>query len=451
MTKQTQTAIIYDLISEGEVKGLVYGEASVYLDGTPIIDSEERESLGPVSGSATISGAPYTTVTFNPESGFDLTELDLTQSSRVVTFERAITISNCYVYTNKHRRVLYTPNHTWASSDVGKLITITGGPNGESYKRKISALGAVSSGANSRVQVDSPLPGPVGAGNPRTVYVQETRTIASVSNSTTLVLASGTTNALTNSPAVILPVGSSTSSVLIGKRNFETAGVMFRVGSREQSIADTTIGGTGTSFASKFNDEIKQSSRTLASFSPGTISGQDPTIKTASTSMGIADAGSIDYLKVVLQFPSMIRYQIDGDKLANSVEFQIFFEYKRGEIWYNSDGTIANSSNSVPVFGVSDDEIETRPAKSLKDSTVLEEQVDKWAIAQGQTNSGVVTTKSTSEFIKEFGFAVEKFQPFDDFRIRIKRVTGDEISIRDSTNSQHQSYYRLYSLIIMIN
>ena len=45
-----------------------------------------------------------------------------------------------------------------------------------------------------------------------------------------------------------------------------------------------------------------------------------------------------------------------------------------------------------------------------------------------------------TEFIKEFTISLDKIKPYTNFRIRVKRVTGVNIAIRDESQGQSQSY-----------
>ena len=66
MATQKQTATIIDLLSEGPIEGLVGDDAGIFLNGTPILDSEDRETLGTVPGEAT-TAAPTTNIDFTPD------------------------------------------------------------------------------------------------------------------------------------------------------------------------------------------------------------------------------------------------------------------------------------------------------------------------------------------------------------------------------------------------
>jgi len=57
-----QTAVIYDALSEGEIEGLVDGSASIYLNGSRLVDLDTYKTLNEIKTTATVS-AGSTTVT----------------------------------------------------------------------------------------------------------------------------------------------------------------------------------------------------------------------------------------------------------------------------------------------------------------------------------------------------------------------------------------------------
>ena len=57
-----QTAVVFDALSEGEIDGLVDGAASVYMDGTALVDLDVYKSISAIKTTASVS-ATSTTVT----------------------------------------------------------------------------------------------------------------------------------------------------------------------------------------------------------------------------------------------------------------------------------------------------------------------------------------------------------------------------------------------------
>jgi len=61
--QSAQYAVVYDLISEGEIQGLVDGAASIYLNGTPLTSQSTKSTITPIAVSNGVFTASSTTVT----------------------------------------------------------------------------------------------------------------------------------------------------------------------------------------------------------------------------------------------------------------------------------------------------------------------------------------------------------------------------------------------------
>jgi len=431
MTDQKQTSTIVDLISEGPVEGLVNGDSSIFLNGTPLLDTEERYDLGSVRGTITGSG---TSIDFTPNEPFDLTNLRLDLGSRLIVCYGTLSASTAKIESERRRRVLLTTGYSWSDSDIGKTVLL--GPSGENPSETFRI---VSINNSNNVVLDRPSNGPYNTN--RTLYIEEKRTIESVTDSNTIVIDSAFSSTASSDAAIILPVNSQTASTNSGlsSTNFEDVKYIFRSGARNQPVLTGTYGGGRTAFATKFNEEIKQTTRT------GTYpveNGANSITKTATTDLSIGNPENIDKIKLSIQFPSLIIYSKIATEYSLGVEFQIYFQYKRGQTWYNHTGEVASISSELqtPFFGVSDNEIQTRDPRDLDDSTPGQQRVGKWSLSSDSFNSGVFRQASKSEVVKEFEINIEPFKPFIDFRVRIKRVTEVNVAVRNESQGQSQSY-----------
>jgi predicted phage tail protein len=438
--QQTQTGKILDLLSEGPIAGIVGGAAGVYLDGTPIIDSEDKEIYGRVPGTVTYSGG--TTVTFTPDTGFDLTNLELEEGSRsLVIYEGGGFISNGQVKeTNK--TLLTTPGNTWTESDIGRFVLIEDGVNGAVELFSIERVGSPS---DARVVLNAESQGPYDTD--RGVYFSETKKITQVNSSTSIEIDSAFTDTSLSGSRAIITASSRSLDGENSRNNFESVRTSFVNGEREQNAREGLFGDGSTAFASNINEEIRQTTRS-GTYS---IAGQDSRVYSASTTLGISAPENIDRVKINIRFPSLIIYQQDGDQNPAGVEFQIFFEIRRGNTWFNAvDLLPANSGSATPVFGHSDNAIQylENPAGSSQlrkyfnfdDGDQTSDRVTKWALASGNNNNGTVKANSKTEFVSEFVIDSTKYKPFSDFRIRIKRVTGVNIGSKNESQCQSQSY-----------
>jgi predicted phage tail protein len=436
---QRQTGKIIDLLSEGPIEGIVGDDAGIFLNGTPVIDSEERETLGYVPGEISfVSGVTYD---FTPDSGFDLTEIDLAIGDRNIVVWDAINegSTDAYIKEKKHPYVLRTPNVTWTDADIGSLIILGDGQNGATETFRVASI-HIYSGANSFIKIDRASQGPYGASNTRQLWRAQIRQVQSIVNSTRITVDSAFTESLTNRKATILSINSTSLDTSVSTKNFDSVKTIFRSGRQDQPILDPVFGGGQTAFATNLNEEILQTTRS----GPYSISGQDDKVYTATTTMGISSPENIDKVKINIRFPSLIAYSKIGSEYSQGIEFQIFLEYKRNGVWYNHTGTLANFPSNQPVLGISDDDIQNRNPVNIDSSSDTEKRVTKYALATSLStkNDGMVITRSKTEFVKEFLIDSEltKSKPFTDFRIRIKRVTGVNIAIRDESQAQTQSY-----------
>ena len=102
----------------------------------------------------------------------------------------------------------------------------------------------------------------------------------------------------------------------------------------------------------------------------------------------------------------------------------MFFKYTR------DNGT---SFNTVQVVGPTDSEINTRGTSDaiLKLSSGMQKAHHAWGpvnfnCANYKTpNNGYITTYSKSAFFEEWIIPIEKYKPFDDWKVIIRKVTAD--------------------------
>jgi len=441
-TNQTQSASIIDLLSEGPINGIVGRESGVYLGGTPIVDTEDVEVYGSVVGTIDGSG---TQVDFSPRSGFDLTELELGLGDRYLlsteTQSATVTIGD-----ERPRILQNTIGYTWSADDIGTQVRISG--SGEDSDEVFTIVEVHSS---TKAIINRPSNGPFNQS--RTVYITETRKITSVVDSNTLNIESAFSSSASDSYGIIMPIGDyrTRSGGGLPASNFENVQVSFVNGQINQPAFSKQVFGAGTtSFATNFNEEIKQTTRTGGTYE---VQGQNTINKTATGDMGISVPENIDTVKIVLQFPSLISYSKAAAEYTAGVEFQIYFQYKRGGVWYNHDGSLATASPDLhpPIFGFSDEEIDTRdpaPNSDEWDGGLEDRIVGRYGLAVGapvptgsNRKSGIVRAASKSEFVKEFRIDdITKYKPFTDFRIRIKRVTEVNVAARNDSQNQSQSY-----------
>ena len=206
--------------------------------------------------------------------------------------------------------------------------------------------------------------------------------------------------------------------------NFEHVSAFFRTGRQHQAPPKRFAGQIGTTFSKAFGEDIKQTTNSNLSISGG----QDVVIKTALADLNIVDPGEVDEVRVVMEFPTLIRVSKNtANEYAARVEFQIWFEYYQGGTWKNT---------TTPLYGVTDEEIK---ARDWSGSDTLTQKINYGLGDAGKFNDGVVLAETKNKYLWEFPISIEKYKPFSNFRIRIKRVTGNELLEHTKYQNQHQS------------
>jgi len=427
---ENQVGVIYDLISEGPIQGLNDTYSSVYFNGTPIIDpnSDAYKKVKIRKGYATTTAS---SATVNTSDDLSLTEIDLSDGQRTIYILGAGTNltgngSSTGATTIERKGLVSTSAAFFASTDANSTTTgglgtvyirIEGaGPDGANYFGRViqykSATEAVLS------------PSPDTAVEFATIVKDHMSTIKSITDDDTLVMIDVAVTAVTNHKMIVGPPKFNAGSKLTDDGfNFEHVSTFFRTGRQHQDPPTQFAGQIGTTYAKAFGEDIKQTTNSALS-----ITGQDVVIKTALADMNIVDPGEIDEVRVVFEFPTLIRVSKNtANEYGARVEFQIWFEYYQGGIWKNT---------TVPIYGVTDEEIKSR---DYSDSDTLVQKVNYGLGDAGKFNNGVVYAKTKNKYLWEFPIDIEKFKPFSNFRIRIKRVTGDELLEHTKYQNQHQS------------
>ena len=437
-----QTAVVYDLLSEGNIEGLKDGFSSIYFNGTPIIDpnSAAYKSLKSRRGTCTTT-ANSATVTVS--SGLAVNEIDLTDGTRIIHIMGAGDLltgngSSTGVTTTKNNSLITTTasffdstDATTTNSGLGNVyVRIPGaGYDGQDYFGKIThRLNAT------EAHVSPPVPTAVSY---KTIVKDLVTTINSITNSTTIVVADAADTAVTGTKCIISPPKvDNTERLTEDGFNFEHVSAFFRTGHQHQAPPESFAGQVGTTYAKSFSQEIKQTTNPALS-----ITGQDVIIKTALADMDIVDPGEIDSLRITMEFSSLIRTSKNtANEYPARVEFQIWFEYYQGGTWKNT---------AVPIYGVTDEAIKSRQYNGHATSYTLANKVNYGLGEAGAFNSGVVNHQTKSKYLYEFPIDIEKYKPFTNFRVRIKRVTGNELLEHTKYQNNHQS--RLNSIYAFVH
>ena len=81
-----QSAVVYDVLSEGEIEGLVDGAYTIYLDGTPVLDNSRKETYS-AKRSGNVSYVSSTGVITDNESANMFSGLSINDGARFIRID----------------------------------------------------------------------------------------------------------------------------------------------------------------------------------------------------------------------------------------------------------------------------------------------------------------------------------------------------------------------------
>ena len=474
-----QSAVVYDLLSEGEIHGLNDGLSSIFLNGTPLVDSGNWNVYKPKRTKNGITcTASNTTITV--PSDFSSTYHSTDDGQRYIRIQKGLASlagnnSSTGATTDAAGKVGVTTSGNFFTSAMLSDSNITNGlypririagagPAGTEYVGKLKKLISATSG-----EVEPPITTDV---SHKTITCDYVGKVTAYNSSTTLTVETA--------PAVSVSGGAGQISTpyiqqetLNDFLNFKNLHINVRTGTPNQHALPRPINNVpSAAFAITPNEALKQSnhwsslSNIPSNYNDTELTSQyDPsegqandTIITASGSgskaFGLANPEDIDNLKVTLKFPGgmfaqKIQSDSAGEKAEGHAEFQMFFEFSR------DDGS---SYTSVQVVGPTDDQINTRGSTDalLLQNTGMEKTHHAWGPVSFNTvgyktpNNGYIVTYSKSAFFEEFYIPIEKFKPFDDWRLRVKKVTADN-PLAQSGDWQYQNDSILFAVEAQIN
>jgi predicted phage tail protein len=217
--------------------------------------------------------------------------------------------------------------------------------------------------------------------------------------------------------------------------NFKNVRVNFRPGTLDQEPVQNSLGFTSASSGVSLNTPINQidsitngastiqvwtaapriwwsNREVVENLLPNTPATSPVTIISGAGSNGlnVGNPAEVDEIALAIAFPNGL-YAYTGEKDrydSTGVVFQIYFDYKVAS---------ASAFQSKLIYGPTPAEVATRTTAFLSYSG--------GDLAQGWTTSGSVKAQNTSSFNQEFRFSVDEFKPFDEFRIRIIKLTPD--------------------------
>ena len=430
-----QSAVIVDAISEGEVEGLVDGAHSIYLDGVPVLDATRKETHAPGVSANVTYVASSGTITDN-ETANMFSGMLTTQGTRYIRIDGAaatgavnVTANSALVTPSTSGGITFANSHQRDSSttlvDMQPKIRIAGaGLNGGELVSEV-----VRYNANNTVEISPPVKTTV---NNATARIDLVDKVASISSNTCTISPSGQGINRSNVPAVISSPITNVSDAPI--YNFDNVSYAFRTGHRFQRYIRTPEGIGSAAIGFAVGQDLPASSKAalgmgtetrivanLDGFDSDPLTSSDINdsgVSVAASSFNLNNPGEVDQLKITINHPNGLvnNDDTDGDSGPAWIELKIVFQYQRDGVTY-----------SETVFGVDDLSTITREKQGTRPSPYSN---------LPNAHSGVIFRKSSSQFATVFSFDTERFQPFEDWTIKILRYTpvNYEISNKNYSN-----------------
>jgi len=420
-TTKAQSAVIFDAISEGPIEGLKSQGASIKLNGDRAYSLGSANSHG-LSSSANASYNSSTgVITDHNTPGFmkNATSAEGTRKVLIVGGSKA-GVAN----TVAGNTTIISSDLSFAAADVPtvdqvvpKIRIVGAGVDGADYSATITRV--INTTA---VQVNfAPSKNTTNA----VALLDLVKTISSYDSANNTVTVESPSGRSTSNGKVVMSTPSDAAD-FVPAAKYENFGWAFRTGNANEAEGQTYIntpagvGSAGIAFQVPAGDlkQIASSGYPSLSSLGMNIDGSTPTpvgsqIISTATQMGISDPGEVDLIKVTVNFPQglSVTKTKDGAVRESGVENRIKFEYSR-------DG--GANFTSVVVVGRS----------SISGSASLYEK--RTGLYKYDTGGGVVKGKTSQSFNHIYAFDVTQFQPFDDYRVVVERVSPDTGAKRDT-------------------
>jgi predicted phage tail protein len=424
-----QTAVVYDLVSEGPIEGLVDGTNSIYLDKTAATIGNTKNQI--VSLTDTAYTASSKTLVDSSAQGLFST-FSTADGTRNVSIESAKkqltgngssqgvsgTSGTTRITTHSGSGFFDTTDLNSINPDAAANTEIeTSNPHqyirieGAGYGSSSSVLVAkiVKFIDAQTVDIDVALPRTI---SHKTVTIDKIATVSSITNANTLVLADITDygTAGRDVSGVSAVINSPLETVEDTHYNFEQFQYAFMNGLREQPYLNTLRGLGSSSVVDGPGQAIEATnlSSIIGSNNHTTTGGWNTTAGSATASpvivnsSNVANPAEVDKVKLTFQFPNMIAVKASsGDEAPAICELRIFFGFKR-------EGD--NKFTEALVFGLSDAELLARGSGKYT------------AAWKHGFNTGRITAETKAPFIETFTISTKDFQPYTSYQVRIERI-----------------------------
>jgi hypothetical protein len=421
-----QTAVVYDMLSEGPIYGLVNGGQSILMNGVPVINDSQNKVYGPETSPNVSYNHSSGVITDNTSTMF--TDRDITEGTYAILVEGAKKQGSGIAATTADTDTVTTSSSFFASNDIfygsnagtkiGQYLVIAdAGPDGADYIGYITKFTSAT-----EVTVYPVVPTTVSGKN---IQIDLVDTISAFSSNTATLTTGGGVSVSNVFSELSTP---SQTALSTPKLNFERVSFAFRNGFRDQSVvagpgglgSGSVVANVSTELTTSYFGNLSNISSTPAT-DGNWINAAEPTsgnngIERTHTQMGVVNPEEVDALNITIKFPAgLYGYKSkNGKEFPGFAEFQIFFSH-------TDDGS--NYTDRL-IFGPTDSEINTR-------------NMD-FGGRQGKPqikSSGYYEAQTKTPFVRTYNFDIEQFKPFIGYKVGIKKI-----NITSATHGSTQFY-----------
>jgi len=432
--QENQTAVVYDIISEGPIEGLVDGTNSIFLDKTPVTIGDTKHQPIKIKN-ATFTASNSTLVDSDSSNPFsNLSVADGKRFIRIPKGKKSITGngSSTGISGSEGSTIITASSSFFEPQDVSDINPLTGTDtpiDTDTPKPFIRIEGA---GTNSNVPMVAPIIRFISAtsveiGHPlprdisyKTASIDKIGTISSFTDANTAVIADlgavGTAkiNASNVEVEVFTPSIGRENTVY----NYQGFQYAFMHGQRNQPyLKGFKDIGSAAVIESK-NQAIEQTRDLFSSNNNTTNGAWNTTVSDATaqpvivTDNAVANPEEVDNVKLTFKFPQMIALKSSsGDEKPGNCELRIWLGFKK---------TGDSAFTEKLMFGPTQDELDARDTNK---------KTRPW---ENGHNSGKVRTLTKAPFAESFVIDLTPFKPFSEYQIKIQRV--------DPSQGRHRDY-----------
>jgi hypothetical protein len=452
--KRKQSAVIYDILSEGPIEGLATEDArSIFLNGVPVItnDTTQEETTKNIEfKSSDVTYVASTNVVTDNESSNNLFTNMSSTETRYIRIHKAGKEFSSSIITKQGSNVVTInsgSSDTFTSSDLydhdfhstdskvplDRFLRIPGaGLDGAELVARIKEI------VNTKKVIIDDVA--FAAVTDVTAHLDLVQQVTKTNDTSGAVVNGGSNNLnanhrnVTNERARLsvddtfteesrtnfkkfswrLQTGELTQEFLPTPVGIGSSAITFN-GSKT-ALNQVTPGSSGSGYPENGADGFKFSTSN-ASDANAMPNGDASAFAKSASQLGVSNPGEVDHIKIIIGFDRLIGADTEtGQSKPSRAEFRITFQH-------SNDG--GSSFIDEVVFGEAGDlsaNIENIGVKPASTSNPAGRKYDRSGFLEEGTSSGFIRQTTNTPFNLVYSFDTEQFQPFDDFNVKIERL-----------------------------